>query len=201
MAEPYHNYSLTLPKKAVHSEADVKAQIRTALAPHFVIREEVVGRAWDGQKERIDFWCKPKPETIARRWHEGYVGIEAKGWGLQDQRKKTAARVLYQAIRYRESEFPVDAGVARPSIVLVCPAFLTILREVPTSEDAYTDEDFLNGYAFGMAKTAAMFRIGELQITGDSYEVYFHGINRWWHGARGRTGTDCLGAEDNHASR
>ncbi|MFH0900700.1 MAG: hypothetical protein V2A73_08740 [Pseudomonadota bacterium] len=64
-------------------------------------------------------------------------------------------------------------------------------------------DTFQDGYALALAKTAALFRVCELVILpdGTSFEVYVHGINRWFSSRHGRSAVDCLGKRDNHASR
>lgn len=198
----YTEYRPTLPKAAEHDEAHVKAELREVLAADFAVREEVVGASWDSTKVKLDFWCYPKPDAVAKGWPAEWFGIEAKGWGIQDQRKKTCAHLLYQAIRYRDSTFPTPGGPARPFLMLVTPPFLTILRDRTHGDDSYAPDDFPTGFAFGLAKLGAMFRVGELQLNDDGgFDVYFHGINCWWRHGVGRTGMDCLGKEDPHASR
>ncbi len=190
----------TLPKAARVPEAEVKAKLRPILYDWFKYREEVTGHTPKGTAVKLDFWCYPLARTVELGWPERWFGIEAKGYGLQDQRKKTAARLVHQAMVYRQSTFPADGELVQPDMVLIYPSLATILKD-----DEHTvgdDPMFRDGYIFGLAKLAAMNRVGELAtpIHG-RFEVYFHGINCWFRSTTGRSRIDCLGAEDDHASR
>jgi hypothetical protein len=190
----------TLAKAATHPETEVKAALRPVLNRHFEFREEVVGVGRKGQKVKIDFWCHPLPWVVNQGWPDRWFGIEAKGYGLQDQRGKAASRLLYQATVYAQSTFPVNGVQIEPDVVLVHPTFARMLfaeREPGVFGDTFDD-----GFAFALAKTAAMHRVGELLVhpNGD-IEVYVHGINRQYSSRWGQSRVDYFGAVDNHASR
>jgi hypothetical protein len=191
----------TKPKAAKQPESDVKATIRTALSPQFDLREEVTGTGPEGQKVRIDFVARPNARLVSLGWPETWTGIEAKGHELQDQRKKTAARLLSQAILYGLSTYTLDGETQQLDIVLVYPTFARIVFD--STQAGVYGETFQDGYALALAKVAAMFRICELVILPDgvSFEVYAHGINRWFSSRWGKSSVDCLGKRDNHASR
>jgi len=193
-------FTLRSGKAAAHSEAEVKDYLRPILGKFFHVKEEVAGRGPHGQKVKIDFCCYPTGPTHAMGWPDRGFGIEAKGWGLADQRKKTACRLLYQAIIYSQSVFPTDTCWTRPDLVLVYPTFAKLLFN--ESRPGVFGETFEDGYALALAKEGAMHRVGELVIlpTND-VEVYAHGKHRWYSSRWGRGSVDYFGAEDNHASR
>lgn len=189
-------------KRAIIPEAQAKQALRQLLFPRFDWKEEVVGRSHLGQAVKIDFWCYPKDGVVAQGWPAEWFGIEVKGYALQDQRKKAACRLLYQAITYRFSTFPGPTGDTRPHFVLVHPSFATLIDSPRATE--VIDDTLQNGYWLALSKTAGMFRVGELHTPipdSDTFEVYFHGINRQYSSHWGWARADYLGAEDNHASR
>jgi len=190
----------TLAKAARHPEREVKAQLRPALDRHFSYREEVAGVGPKGQKVKIDFLCFPLARVVEQGWPARWFGIEAKGYGLQDQRKKAACRLLYQATIYRMSTFPVGAEQVSPDLVLIFPSFGLMLFD--EYQPGVFGDSFQDGYALALAKTGGMHRVGELILEPNlRIQVFGHGLNPWYSTRWGCSRADCFGAEDNHASR
>lgn len=193
-------YGQRLAKAATQPDPILKTQVRNLLGLHFDLQEEVTGDGPMGQRVKIDFWCFPKPVTVARNWPPFWFGIEVKGAGLQDQRKKTTCRLLYQAASYRLSQFPTPEGPRYPYLVLIFPDFARIVDGPDIHQTI--GKTLLDGYALALAKAAGMWRVCELVIpTEDTFEIYIHGRHRWFSSRWGRSTIDYLGAQDNHASR
>lgn len=188
---------ITLPKAAAVVEAVAEAEVFSLLESFFAICRQVKGKHLSGVGVRIDAMLYPKPPMLEMGWPDAWVGLEVKSYELQDQRKKHATRLLYQAALYQQSTFMINGVEVEPEITLIYPPFALIMRE---SED---DPMYRDGFTFALGKVAGMFRVLELSILdgGRDFEVYCHGINPWFSSRSGKSMECSLGRKTLRASR
>ncbi len=182
-------------KAAGQPEDIVKARLIQFLPQWFHYREEVW--EWD-HKNRIDFICYPKPALVALGWAEKPFGLEVKGYELEDGRKRTAIRVSSQAMQYDHSTFVGQNGKpVKLDMVLLYPKVSVILGQ---SEGSPYEDTLVYGLEYGLFRLAAMFRVGELLLSGHEFEVRFNGV-RYFDSRRGMAAANPLAAETTRASR
>ena len=184
-----------MPKNAAAPEDFVKSKLRRLLPEHFLFAEEVRGRG-PFQNVRADFWCSPKPHLVEAGWVPEPFAIEAKGFQLDDHRKRTAVHVIQQAIIYSMALFPTRQGDKRPNWVLIHPPLSALLD----ADSAQRPQTFGGGLMYGLARVGALFNVGEFDINDDGFEVMFHG-GTYYSSKRGFNGANQLARGRDVASR
>lgn len=194
-------------KFAGQSEDFVKIRIRQILPLYFLYTEETTGIGPMGQKVRIDFWCKAKPGLIDLGFPDIPIGIEAKSHDLKDHRKKTAIRLIHQAILYRNSRFPTREGFMQPGMVLVYPQISVLLglgEHVPSGMcDRWKGggETLEDGVEYSLIRLAGVDRIGELIILQESHFMILVNGQRYFDSHIGLSNGNPLPMQTLRASR
>lgn len=101
------------------TEDELKQQIRQKLSDDFRVVEEIRGfHLIEQWPVRIDFLCYPLPHLSANGFDPFVFGVEAKQIGGYGAGK--VYRLLWQAITYSQSTFPINGKKHRPGFVLMC---------------------------------------------------------------------------------
>ena len=102
------------------SENSHASHIKYCLESDFEIIEQVRGlHLIENEKVKIDLMIRPKSHLIAAGFDDCWVGVEVKFFRDPVRQIGKVARLLWQSITYRQSEYDIGGLKVRPQFVLM----------------------------------------------------------------------------------